>query len=106
VQTHYKKTEIFQYTNFYFCHPPGVKNGFIKGEALRLLRSKSSQITFESNIRNIKNRHLERGYPSAILRVYLSELKFGDRKTALQRRNKSVRKELLPLFDTIPPGFT
>ena len=36
VQTHYKQTETFQYTNFYLCHPPGVKKGFIKGEALRL----------------------------------------------------------------------
>ena len=28
-------------------HPSGVKEGFIKGEALRLLRTNSSQITFE-----------------------------------------------------------
>ena len=40
-------TETFQYTNFYSCHPPDVKKGFIKGEALRLLRTNSSQITFE-----------------------------------------------------------
>jgi len=32
------------------------------------------------------------------LREYLSELKFGGRKTALQRRNKSVRIELLPFL--------
>ena len=52
VQTHYKPRETFQYTNFYSCHPTGVKKGFIKGEALRLLRANSSQITFERNIRN------------------------------------------------------
>ena len=61
VQTHYKPTETFQYTNFYSCHLPGVKKGFIKGEALRLLTTNSSQITFERNIRNIHNRLLERG---------------------------------------------
>ena len=33
VQTHYKQTETFQHTNFYSCYPPGVKKGFIKGEA-------------------------------------------------------------------------
>ena len=38
VRTHFKPTETFQYTNFYSCHPPGVTKGFIKGEALRLLR--------------------------------------------------------------------
>ena len=32
-KTHYKPTENFQYTHFKSCHPPGVKNGFIKGEA-------------------------------------------------------------------------
>ena len=94
VQTHYKPTETFQYTNFYSCHPPGVKKGFIKGEALRLLRTNFSQITFERNSRNFHNRLLERGYPAAILRKYLSEVKFADRKTALQQRNKSARKKL------------
>ena len=74
VQTHYKPTETFQYTNFYSCHPPGVKKGFIKGEALRLLRTNSSQITFERNIRNFQNRLLERGYPAAIFRKHLSEI--------------------------------
>ena len=32
--THYKPTETFQYTHFASCHPPGVKYGFIKGEAI------------------------------------------------------------------------
>ena len=49
MQTHYKPTETFKYTNFYSCHPPGVKKGFIKGEALRLLRTNSSQVTFEND---------------------------------------------------------
>ena len=64
VQTRYKPTE----TNFYSSHPPGVKKGFIKGEALRLLRTNSLQIAFERNIRNFHNRLLERVYPAAILR--------------------------------------
>ena len=95
VQTHYQPTETFQYTNFYSCHPPGVKKGFIKGEALRLLRTNSSQITFERNIRNFHNRLLERGYPAAILGKYLSEVKIANGKTALQQRNKSAGRKLL-----------
>ena len=47
VRTHYKATETFQYTHFSSCHPPGVKRGFIKGEALRLLRRNSTKATFE-----------------------------------------------------------
>ena len=99
VQTHNKPTETFQYTNFYSCHPPGVKKGF------RLLRTNSSQITFERNIRNFHNRLLERGYPAAILRKYLSEVKFADRKTALQQRNKSARKKLLPFVTQYHPDL-
>ena len=43
VKTHFKLTETFQYTHFTFCHPPSVKNGFVKGEALRILRTNSSK---------------------------------------------------------------
>ena len=106
VQTHYKPTETFQYTNFYSCHPPGVKKGFIKGEGLRPLRTNSSQISFERNTRNFQNRLLERGYPAAILRKYLCKVKFADGKTALQQRNKSARKKTSTFGYTIPPGFT
>ena len=41
IKTHYKPTETFQYTHFTSCHNPGVKRGFIKGEAIRLLRTNS-----------------------------------------------------------------
>ena len=50
VRTHFKPTETFQYTHFTSCHPPGVRKGFIKGKALRLLRTNSSKATFEENI--------------------------------------------------------
>ena len=39
----------FQYTHYTSCHATGVKKGFIKGEALRLLRTNSSETKFEEN---------------------------------------------------------
>ena len=57
VKTHFKPTETFQYTEFTSCHPPGVKKGFIKGEALRLLRTNSSRFNFEENIAKFKRPH-------------------------------------------------
>ena len=63
VKTHFKKTETFQYTHFTSCHPPSLKKGFVKGEALRILRTNSSKTTFEENISNFKKRLIERGYP-------------------------------------------
>ena len=64
IKTHYKPTETFQYTHFTSCHPPGVKRGFIKGEATRLLRTNSSQTTFEECLSNFKLRLKARGYPN------------------------------------------
>ena len=73
VRTHFKTTETFQNTNFYSCHPPGVTKGFIKGEALRLLRTNSSQLSFEENMSNFKTRLQNRGYPARIVEKHLSE---------------------------------
>ena len=54
VKTHYKPTETFQYPHYSSCHPPGVKRGFIKGEAIRLLRTKSSGKNFQQAMCNFK----------------------------------------------------
>ena len=58
VRTHFKPTETFQYTHFTSSHTPGVKKGFIKGEALRLLRTNSSKKIFEEKIKAFKSRKL------------------------------------------------
>ena len=43
----HKSTETFQYTHFSSCHPHSVKKGFVKGEALCLLRTNSVKESFE-----------------------------------------------------------
>ena len=74
--THFKPTETFQYTHFSSCHPPGVRKGFIKGEALRLLRTNSSKTTFGENItlfkQAFKQRLCYRGYPDNLIDKTLS----------------------------------
>ena len=96
VRTHFKATETFQYTNFYSCHPPGVTKGFIKGEALRLLRTNSSQFTFEENMSNFKTRLQNRDYPARIVEKHLSEIKFSDREMSLVQKNKPHVRKILP----------
>ena len=61
-RTYFKPTETFQHTFFTTCHPPGVKKGFVKGEALRLLGTNSSKKTFQDNIKIIVTHLMERGY--------------------------------------------
>ena len=64
-------------------HPPGVAKGFIKGEALRLLRTNSSHLSFEENMSNFKTCLQNRGYPARIVEKHLSEIKFSDREMPL-----------------------
>ena len=105
VQTHYKQTETFQYTNFYSCHPPGVKKGFIKGEALRLLRTNSSHSTFNKNMQSFKTRLKNRGYPNEFLEKHLFEVNFKDRKRSLENKDKSTKKKILPFVTQYHPAL-
>ena len=95
IRTHYKATETFQYTHFSSCHPPGVKRGFIKGEALRLLWTNSTKATFEEKIRHFQSRLIERGYPKNLVQRTLSEVIFENRKQALQQE-PHTNKTILP----------
>ena len=74
MRTHFKPTETFQYTFFTPCHPPGVKKGFVKGEALRLLRTNSSIKTLEENITALKKHLMEREYQQNCIPNALSEV--------------------------------
>ena len=103
MRTHFKPTETFQYTFFTTCDPPGAKKGFVKGEALRLLRTNSSIKTFQENITTFKKHLLERGYPRNLINNTLSEVKFQERTQALLQRNKT-KKANLALHNTIPPS--
>ena len=103
VRTHFKPTETFQYTHFSSCHPPGVKRGFIKGEALRLLRTNSSKALFEEIIKNFKKQLQERGYPESFIQNTLSEVNFEDRKLVLQQKRRE-NKRILPFVTQYQPS--
>ena len=89
VRTHFKPTEAFQYMMYAHlssCHSPWVKKGFIKGEALRLLRTNSSKRTFEENIKLFNQRLRVRGYPNNLIAdTTLSEVKYEERMSALKK---------------------
>ena len=91
MKTHFKPTERFQYTFFRTCHPPGAKKHFVKGEALRLLRTNSSIKTFEETITIFKKHLMERGYPQNFVNNTLSEVKLQERTQALLQRNKTKK---------------
>jgi len=92
VRTHFKPTETFQYTNLSTCRPSAVKRGFIKGEALRLLRTNSSKTFFEESVTNFKTHLLKRGCPENFIQTTLPEVTFNDRDPALRNEQKQNKK--------------
>ena len=88
------------YTHFSSCHPLSVKKGFVKGEALRLLRTNSGKGSFEFKKLQFLTRLLERGYPKSFAEDILTEIKFSMRNTALQNKPKTSKK-IIPFVTTI-----
>ena len=77
--------------------------GYIKGEASRLLRTKSSKTTFEENITLFKQRLCYRGYLDNLIDKTLSEVNFRERMLALQNKQKT-RKNILPFVTEYRPS--
>ena len=102
-KTHFKPTETFQYIHFPSCHPLSVKKGFVKGEALRLLRTNSVKESFELKKLQFLTRLLERGYPKSSAEDILTEIKFSMRNTALQNKPKRSKK-IIPFVTTFNPA--
>ena len=102
IRTHYKPTETCQYTQFFSCHPPGVKKGFIKGEALRLLKTNFLKQQLRKKIKHFQSHLVERGYPGLVQRTLL-EVIFENRKQALQPKPKT-NKKILPFVTEYHPA--
>ena len=96
IRTHFKPTETFQYTHFSSCHAPGVKKGFIKSQALRLLRTNSPKATLEESVKIFRSHLRVRGYLDNLVNKVLAEVKFTDRKSALQQKRQKVQNGLMP----------
>ena len=71
VRTHFKPTETLQYTQIDSCHPAGIRKGFIKGEALRILRTNSSKAKFDEHIALFEQRLQHRGAINVVNKWHL-----------------------------------
>ena len=76
---------------------------YIKGEASRLLRTKSSKTTFEESITLFKQRLRYRGYLDNLVDKTLLEVKYRERMSALQNKQKT-RKNILPFVTEYRPS--
>ena len=75
---------------------PGAKKAFVKGEALRLLGTNSSNQKNKKNITTFKKHLIQRGYPQNFINNTLSEEKFQERTQALLLQRNKAKKRMLP----------
>ena len=68
-----------------------LKKSSLKGEALTLLRTNSSRVTFTDNIKTFKTCLISRGYPKKLVEKILSEGNYADRKTALTQKKNAQK---------------
>ena len=68
-----------------------VRKGFIKGEALRPLRTNPSKASFEESITQFKRRLRDRGYPETFQKFNLAK----ECTSALQNKQKARQRILL-----------
>ena len=59
---------------------------FIKGQALRFLRTNYSQFTFEENMSNFKTHLQNRDYSVRLVEKHFSEIKFSDKEMSLAQK--------------------
>ena len=88
---------------FHLLPPSGCKTRFYQRRATRLLRTNSSQTTFEERLSNFKLRLKERGYPNNFIERSLTGVRFEDRRLALQQRKKT-QTTILPFVTTYHPA--
>lgn len=83
--------------------PSVSKKGFIKGDALYLLKTKSVKETFELRKLAFLTRLVVRGYPRELAEKILTKVNFSSRIEAL--RNKIAKyNNVLPFVTTFNPA--
>ena len=74
-----------------------LKKGFVKGEALRILRKNSSETNFEENNSHLKIKMLDgRSLPTIFDRKPTIRNKIHKRESKLLKQNNKEEKEILP----------
>ena len=80
-----------------------MKNGFIKGEAMRLLRTNSPKTTFEESLVKFKKHRRTRGCPKTVIERSLSGVNFAAIRSALTQKKKA-NERILPFVTTCHPA--
>ena len=81
-----------------------MKKRFIKSQTLRLLRTSSSKAAFKESVKNFRSNLRLRGYQDNLVNKVLAEVKFTERKSALQQKPQKVQNKLRPFISQYNPS--
>ena len=98
VRTHFKPPETFQFTHFDSWHPPGVRKGFIKGEALRLLLELTLQRRNLTNTSHYSNKDYNTGVIQITFWTWPYLKSISAKECRLYKINKKRAKEFCRLL--------
>ena len=94
-------------TYFTSCHPPNVKKGFVKGEALRILRKTPHKQPLRKMIQIKKKKTLDgRTLPTIFDRKPTIRNKIHKRESRLLKQNNKEEKEILPFVTQYQPSVS
>ena len=80
-----------------------VRKGFVRWEALRLLRTNSVKESFELKKKEFLSRLIKRGYPQDLVQKVFADAQFSSRNTAMRNKPKSSKK-IFPFVRTFNPA--
>ena len=104
VSTFQKENNLYQYLHFSSNHPRSVFKGLIVGEAIRYVRTNSSEYNYRTQVQKFSNRLLERSYPTKVIKNALSKVNYNKRAQYIQQSTKPASPPMTrPVFKCIPP---
>lgn len=105
VSMYQKTNNLYKYLHFYSNHPNHVKNGLIIGEAIRYVRTNSTQCEYLKQIGKFTQRLMSRGYPKRFIEKALKKVDYQRRPCYLQQNISPPKVHIFhrPIFECIPP---
>ena len=92
VKTHIKPTNKQLYVHSTSYHPISVKKAIPRGEAVRYLRSNTQEETYESILKQLKEKLIERGYKAESITPILREYPFTSRQEYMSNPDRDSNK--------------
>lgn len=102
-KTYQKPMNLYQYLHYTSHHQTNIFKAIIQGEAIRYVRTNTTQETYMATLHLFTRRLRKRGYPDKLIYSVTANVKYEHRKRYLQRAQPVRPKLTPPLYKCLPP---